>query len=395
MAAERDALDALKTNEAAVSIAKLADRVLFAAAEARSWTSGKARGGTTAADAGITADKAETPFGDALAVLDRGPEDDAERALSRALAALAVNEAATAGRPVERLAGDVLWLAVHTAFDATELVDVALSEEAAAGLWTELGEIIRKVEDGSAATVGRAESLVAAAALAGSSSSAARRIRSRLSGSAKDAVLARLLTPGPGGGAGGVGGSDGRAERFSGEVVAPPRSAWLTVVLAFTGILFLTWAVRLLGRLALAYKRPAEVTFEDASIRIRARTVMLGRVLGEREIVIARGGLARASREVRYPRLAFYAGLLALAVGSYVGVAALVDGTRAASPSLLLAGLSIVAVGIALDVLLGSIAPGVTRTCRVAFVPKNGAPVCVGGVASDRADAALALLAAR
>lgn len=393
MAAERDALDALKTNAASASIAKLADRVLFAAAEARSWTSGKARAGTTATDAGISADKVETPFGDALAVLDRGPEDDAERALARALAALAVSEAATAGRPLERLAGDVLWLAVHTAFDATGLLDAALSEEAAAGSWTELGEIIRKVEDGSAVTVGRAESLVAAAALAGSSSAAARRIRSRLAGSAKDAVLARLLTPGPG--SGGAGASDGRAERFSGEVVAPPRSAWLTVVLAFTGILFLSWAVRLLGRLALAYKRPAEVTFEDASIRIRARTVMLGRVLGEREIVIARGGLARASREVRYPRLAFYAGLLALAVGSYVGVAALVDGTRAASPSLLLAGLLIVAAGIALDVLLGSIAPGVTRTCRVAFVPKNGAPVCVGGVAFERADAALALLAAR
>jgi hypothetical protein len=392
MPADRDALAALKTNEAAAAIAQLASRVLLAAAEARSWTSGRARAGTAAADAGVQGDKVETPFGDALAVLDRGPEDGAERALARALAAVGMREAASDARPVDQLAGDVLWLAVHTPFDATELLDAALPEDAAAGIWTELGEIIRKVEGGTTATLGRAEALVAAAALAGSASASARRVRTRLGdagGATGDAVLSRLLLPPPGSDA------SGGAERFSGEVVAAPRSAMVTVLLAFTGILFLGWVLRLVGRLALAYRRPAEVTVEDASIRIRARTLMLGRVLGEREIVIARGGLVRATREVRYPRLAFYAGLLALAVGSYVGVAALVDGTRAASPSLLLAGLVIVAVGIALDVLFSSIGPGVTRTCRVAFVPRSGAPVCVGGVAFDRADAALAHLAAR
>ena len=390
MAADRDALQALTTNEASASVARLADRVLSGAAEARSWTSGRARG-APATDAGVTADKVETPFGDALAVLDRGPEDDAERTLARGLAALAAKEAASAGRALDRVAGDLLWLAVHTPFDATELLDLALPEEGAAGVWTELGEIIGKVSGGTTATLGRAEALVAAAALAGSASATARRVRARLGASAavaSDPVLARLLVPPPGSSASSAG-----AERFSGEVVGAPRSPAMTVLLAFTGLLFLGWMVRLIGRLALAYRRPAEVVVEDAAIRIRARTVMLGRVLGEREIVIARGGLIRASREVRYPRLAFYAGLLALAVGSYVGVAALVDGTRAASPSLLLAGLVIIAVGIALDVLLGSIAPGVTGTCRVAFVPRSGAPVCVGGVSSDRADAALAQLA--
>ncbi len=170
MPADRDALAALETNPAAAAIAQLSTRVLLAAAEARSWTSGRARAGTTAADAGVSGDKVETPYGDALAVLDRGPEDDAERALARALAAVAIRDAASGARPVDQLAGDVLWLAVHTPFDATALLDAALPEEAAGGIWTELGAIIRKVEGGTTATLGRAEALVAAAALAGSAS---------------------------------------------------------------------------------------------------------------------------------------------------------------------------------------------------------------------------------
>lgn len=87
--------------------------------------------------------------------------------------------------------------------------------------------------------------------------------------------------------------------------------------------------------------------------------------------------------------MSFYAGLLALAVGSYVGVATLVDGVRAASPSLLLTGLVIVAAGIGLDFLLGSLAPGATGRVRVAFVPRKGPTVCIGNVDAKRADAAL------
>jgi hypothetical protein len=122
---------------------------------------------------------------------------------------------------------------------------------------------------------------------------------------------------------------------------------------------------------------------------------MLGRTLKDREIVIVRSGLVRATREVRYPRAAFYAGLLALAIGSYIGVATLVDGARSASPSLLLTGLVVIAAGIALDFVLASIAPGAIGRCRVAFQAKTGPMVCIGGVDAKRADAVLAKLASR
>jgi hypothetical protein len=116
---------------------------------------------------------------------------------------------------------------------------------------------------------------------------------------------------------------------------------------------------------------------------------MLGRTLREKEHVIVRAGLVRVVREVRYPRLAFYAGLLALAFGSYIGVRAFVDGVRSASPSLLLIGLVIVLIGIAADFVLGTLVPGSRGKVRLAFVPRSGPTVCVGNVDAKRADDAI------
>lgn len=160
-----------------------------------------------------------------------------------------------------------------------------------------------------------------------------------------------------------------------------------------TGILFAVQAARLLARVALAYKQPAELTLsEDGSVRVHWRVELLGRTLRDREVVVPRAALLRATREVRYPRLALYAGLLALAVGSYVGVSAFVDGVRAASPSLLASGLVIVVLGLALDFALSSVAPGAKGRCRLLVVPRDGAKLCVAGVEPRRADAVLARL---
>src|SRR5262249_50733123 len=146
--------------------------------------------------------------------------------------------------------------------------------------------------------------------------------------------------------------------RLEGEMLPTPRGPVATTLLAVSGLLFAIHAVRILARLALAYRRPAEVSLSESGVRVKTRTELLGRTLREREHVILRTGLVRVVREVRFPRAAFYAGLLALAVGSYIGVRAFVDGVRAASPSLLVVGLVIVAIGIGADFVLGTLLPG-------------------------------------
>jgi hypothetical protein len=201
----------------------------------------------------------------------------------------------------------------------------------------------------------------------------------------KDPAMGRILaarTPPP-------------EESLEGELGMVPRGPVATTALAVTGILFAIHAVRLVARLALAYKRPAELTVSASGVHIHARTVLLGRTVRERDHVILRSGLVRATREVRFPHLAFYSGLLALALGSYLGVATLIDGARAASPSLLLTGLLIVAAGVLLEMIMGSVQPGAAGRCRVVLLPARGRVLCVTHLDPKKADVALGLLAKR
>jgi hypothetical protein len=343
------------------------------------------------AEAKLGRDEGDTRFGNVFDVLGTGGENVAERALAAALWAHAVAESPRGRTEQEdHLAADILWLATHTAFDATSLLDRALGEDAA-DLWTAIAEHVRRLQRdartaagapaGGTRALGRGEAIVGCAALAASGSARAKDLAATLAREVKDPVLLRILATGDH--------ATPEEVRIEGEIVPAPRGPVATTVLAFTGLLFVLHGGRLLARLALAYRCPAEVSFSDSGVRVKTRTELLGRTLREREHVILRSGLVRVVREVRFPRAAFYAGLLSLALGSYIGVRAFVDGVRSASPSLLLVGLVIVAIGVGLDFVLGTVVPGARGRCRIAFVPRTGPTLCVGDVDVRRADDAL------
>jgi hypothetical protein len=180
---------------------------------------------------------------------------------------------------------------------------------------------------------------------------------------------------------------------FEGEMSAPPRGAFLTGVLAITGILLILELAKLVGRYVLGFRRPTEVRLTASGIELRGRTLMVGKVLREQATFLPREGLVRVTREVRYPSLATYAGLIALALGSYIGVGLVVDGVRAASPSMLGTGLIIALFGLGLDFVLSSLVPGLRGKSRVLMVPRRGAVLCLNQVDPARADALLAQLA--
>jgi hypothetical protein len=369
--------------------ARLADIVALASlivgegakSRASSWAYGP-RVSTWAGEMKLAREDADTRYGNALDVIGTGGEGEAERALASALWAHAVAEAPRkAAEDEDRIAGDILWLATHTAFDATPLLDRALGDDAA-DLWIAIGDRVRRISRGNGGALGRGEAIVGCAALAASGSATAKSLCESIAKEVKDPVLLRVLATGDH--------ATPEEVRLEGEWLPAPRGPVVTTILAFTGILFAIYAVRLIARMALAYRRPTEVSLNETGIRVKTRIEMLGRVLKEREHVILRTGLVRVVREVRFPRAAFYAGLFALAIGSWIGVRAFTDGVRAASPSLLLVGLTIVAAGIGLDFVLGTLLPGMRGKVRIAFVPKSGATVCVGEVDAARADDALA-----
>jgi hypothetical protein len=380
------AYEALSEHARLDDLAAAAHGFMEGADRARRAEAGLERAAQIASERGLSRDDAATPFGNAFDVLTRGPEDDAQRALARALAAHALRAHLPQGRDAEdREAAALLWLATHTDFDATGLLDVALGDGATT-IWDAIAERIRRIDGGQAPALGRGEALVAAIALSRSRATAAAKLAASLASEIRDEKTAYVL-----------GDADASAlDPIPGELAPRPRGPVAVVVLGVTGISLAVQALRLFARLAFGFRKPAHLGLSpDGGLRVRWRTEILGRTLREGDVLVPRAGLASATRDVRYPSLALYAGLVALALGTYVGVWALVDGARAGSPSLLATGIAIVALGLVLDFALSTLVPGARNRCRIVITPRGGAPLCVGELDVAAADALLERLARR
>ncbi|CAN5174281.1 hypothetical protein BH09MYX1_BH09MYX1_62800 [soil metagenome] len=372
---ELAAFDDLSAVERAAELRSLAKSILVPIADERT-PFDKDRAAAEIDKTDLAKDQ-EAAHAAALTVLRRGPEEEEERALASALAAIALADGV---EEADKVAARLIWLAAAGSFDASMLVDRAFGERAGE-VWRAIAERIRRFDGGRLPTSSRGETAIACAILAGATSKAAAVARAACT--PVDPLLAKILEE-----------PNTKVEetRIDGELTQAPRSPIATFFLAISGILLVITLVRLFGRFALSYKRPAELWISERGIRVKTRTELLGRTLREREIRIERNALARAVREVRFPSLGVYLGLFALAIGSYIGVGALVDGVRAASPSLLGTGFLVVAGGIGLELLLASVVPGARGRCRVFFLPQRGAKLCVSTTDAARADAALARL---
>jgi hypothetical protein len=330
----------------------------------------------------------QTSFGDPIAVLERGARDRAERQLLGCLLARGITLAPPAGVEAEdKVAGELLWLAAHAGIDAFPALDAALGDRSV-GLWGALCDLVRRIDGGREPSFDRADALFGASVLCHAAHPDVKAAALRLGDEVEDPALARLLRGG-GQGAGEAG------PALVGEVEPAPRGALATALMALTGVLLLGRGVRLLARVALGRKQSAELVVTSEGVRVKTRTEMLGRVTNEAEHVMPAAGLVRATREVRFPRLAFYAGLGALLVGSFLGVSLFVDGARSASYSLLWQGALIALAGIAVELTLTTLIPGGKGRCRVVLVPRKGASVCVGGLDIDAAQRTLAQLSRR
>ncbi len=385
--ADQRAFDALSENPRIGDFASLAWAAMANAIEGKPVDRAATQTAERAAALNMTREDAATPFGNVIELLQRGPEGAAERALARALAAHAL-----AARPLsasddyDRTVGDFVWLAARTPFDATGLLDRAMSAAASEPLWIAMADRVRRADQGTLPSSGCGEGLVAAVALASSDSEFAIKHALQLAAEVHDPKLAYVLA--------GVGRAS--AAPALGEMAPRPRGPFATALLGVTGIVILVHIVRLVARFALAYRRPAEISLAtDGAIRIRWRTQLLGRTLREHDVRLPRTEIARASRDVRYPTLGLYTGLLALVAGSFVGVSTLVDGVRAGSLSVAALGLGAMTLGIALDFALSSLNPGRLGRCRLLIVPRRGSPLCVGSLDLTSADSLLARIRTR
>jgi hypothetical protein len=372
-------------------LARLVHTAAFASADER--RASLADGVGEAADrAGLTSADAETDYGNVLRALERGGADAAGSATRLLLSALLARGVALSPPPHDpeaeaRVVESLVWLAANTTVDGLSALDAALGADADR-LWRAAAAIVRRVDGGQGTLIGRSGALIGAAALRESTSPAAHAEARLLADEVRDPLVRSLLL-----GASAPASVDGSgAARASGELVAPPRGPVALVLLGLTGILAAIHVVRLIGRFALRYRRPAEMVVTRSGVTVRARTELLGRTLKERETHFPLESLARATREVRYPRLALYAGLVALAVGSYFGLSLFVEGARAASPEIIGFGLLFAIVGVVLDYVLENLKTAAGGRCRVVLVPRRGAAMAIGDIDPMVADRALGLL---
>lgn len=333
-----------------------------------------------AAEQGLSRERAQTPLGNVLDALLTCREDPAAAQLVALLTAHALAADPPQGVEAEDdTALKLVWLAAHVGIDVMSVLDAALGPRAG-GLWGAVADLISR-HDARGAGIEKAEAIVAAASVAASVHDTAIKRRQELATKVRSPLLQRLVA--------GPSKSALPLAQVQGEALPSPRGPVATVFLAMCGWLALRQLTRYTARALLQYRRPTSLRVTEQGLLVHSRTELFGRRVREREEVLPLSALARLTREVRFPRAGLYAGLLALAVGSYVGISWFVDGVRSWSWSLALAGAAVVALGVLIDFVFVSLLPGTRGRCQLLVVPRRGSPLCVGQIGTEEADAFL------
>jgi hypothetical protein len=345
---------------------------------------------------------ANTSAGNVLDILAHGALSEDARAVVGQLLWLGLR-ADVEDTPESRRAAlrAVLWLAAHTSLDAYRWVDATLGP-AAEHVWRGLGELLDPLE---ALEVPRGEQAVAAVHLGASRHAAARDTCLKLAQRPLDSLVRLALaresespkstriaigsSPIASTGPISIGAAtSGDLAGLGGELVPAPRSLLVTALFALTGWLFVRQAARILGRFAFGLRRPARLDLTDRGLELAWRAELLGRRIHEKSLIVPMGSLASVERELRFSRLGLYAGLGALALGSYLGMGLMVDGVRVpgTSPMLLGLGAAIVLIGLVIDFAFSALSDQTRTTCRLVIVPRRGRRLCIGRLDLAAAD---------
>jgi hypothetical protein len=330
---------------------------------------------------GLSKSDADTAYGNVVEVLERGARAPLEAELIGALLALSARREPDSEAEEQAFAMHLVWLAAHTPVNALPALDGAIPERET--VYDALA-LAASDPERAASDFGRAEALVAAAALGVSTAQAAPAARAQALATSEDLSVRALLL---------AGAAD--LAPLSGELVVAPFAPVTTAVLAFSLLLFVWQALRLVLRFVFAYRRPAVLRLTPRGLELTHQVMLLGKVLRDRSTLVPLTNLSRVTRETRYARLGLYAGLIALVLGTYFGMGLFVDGLRVpgGSSALLEMAAATMIAGLAIDFVLSSVADSARGRCRLLIEPRAGRKLCVSGVDPASADAMLAGLA--
>jgi hypothetical protein len=334
-------------------LAALCFDVLSGQAEGRALYSGRRVMRVRAATHRVTRSEAESPLGNVLSTLERGPERAIEWALIAAFAVrgleLAVVESDAGERRelFERFARHADWLELSTPYAPYRFARDLLSESSQDSLIEALEGYVLAPNEGASGGAFRARAMLRMHVLASLTRPSARVVLARVAESTDDAWLRTLAQHALG--AEPVPLTDGF--ELKGNWGSIPRLTTLRVVQYFTGIAFLGAVARVVSY-ALGLERSAKVRLESSAVHVHRETRLFGRTLRVSDASYALRDVECARREVSAPAFQVLFGALALAVGIVFGVIWGSDGIARGDLRLVLAAAVAIGAGVVVDILL-------------------------------------------
>lgn len=379
----------------AAALSAFADDVLFRQAEGRQLYAGEEFVRLRADAHGVLAEDAETPLGNLVEILERGPERGAEHALVAAFAVRGLAARVRRAPPEERLGlldrfvSHADWLETATpyrvhVFARTRLYEGGREQLRDALVDRVLAEATGPLAGDPGARSRHAVRLTALAELPGGDAALER--VSREAGDAAVRVLAASLR------------ADGPfmprgddALVVEGRVGRVPSTPGREALRLVTGWALLRWVARGLGAL-LGLDRRGEATLLPTGVRIRRTTTVFGRRVRDDEVAIPLVGVLGVVRYARWPSVHLLVGALALGAGVLVGGVSAADAVRTGETWLLLVAAGALLLGAGLDLGLEVLVPA--RAARVALEirVRSGAGLRLTGVDLRAADRFLAAI---
>lgn len=336
--------------------ARVVGEVLLAQAEARTGAVSHQQIEARCGEVGATDSTGEVDGVRPVEVLRRGPKSSLERAVVSVLLARHVGELLDGeGGPNKLRArlSDLDWLEFTGPYAPYAAARVALNNDTGA----------------------RFEALVSDSDISGSSARAIEAVRALRGISTESASSSRSNS-----------GDVDRSVSVAVEVEGYARGFAARLLRSLIGWGALNGVFRTVGGWIFSFRRPATLSLEGDSLRLVGHSEVLGRTLRTWDVRMPVRELVELKKEVRYPAAPAALSIAGLLIGTLLGAKRVFEGVGARWFAVIAIGVGMILAGVASELVLRALWPGVTGRARLAVRTKDSRALELTHVDSDEAD---------
>ncbi|MDP3275133.1 MAG: hypothetical protein Q8Q09_08065 [Deltaproteobacteria bacterium] len=174
------------------------------------------------------------------------------------------------------------------------------------------------------------------------------------------------------------------------EVIGHARGFFARSASALLGIGALRAVFSLFGRGVFSFRRPAMLSVEESSLRLVGHSEILGRTLRTWDVRLPLAELIELRREARFPWLPAALSMTGLLLGTLLGARRVIEGAGAKYFPLVALGVGMLLAGIAFELLLRALWPGLTGRVRLLIRSRDSQAIELSNLEPLELDALLA-----